>query len=149
MRVLLLCTMDDGASIMSDTATLVERPDPPNATILKPSHSTRASRLSYDTSQGRYSMLEYMEMTFSILIMCNNMKEPLVVAIDEDFNTLLGDVQRMFCISLIYSTTRIKELKIGLGTWEFGGNPSLNSGNIVAMLRLLKSRNGKDMLIAK
>lgn len=141
--------MDDSASIMSDTATLVERPDPPTAALLKPSHSTRASRLSYDTSQGRYSTLEYMELTFSLMFMCNNMRGPMVVAVDEDFNTLLGDVQRKFCGSLIYSTTRLKELKISWAARDFGSSFALNSDNIVAMLRLLKSRNGQDMILAK
>lgn len=143
-------TTDDGASIMSDTATLVEqRSDPPDAAILKPSHSTRASRISYARSQGRYSMLEYLELTFSVMFLCNNMRAPLVVAIDENFNTLLADVQRMLGGSLIYSTTRIKELRISWGGRDFGSSFLLTSGNIEAMLRLLKSRNGQDMIMAK
>ena len=40
---------DEAASIMSDTMTLVDRPDPPTATLLLPGHSTRASLLSHHT----------------------------------------------------------------------------------------------------
>lgn len=94
-------------------------------------------------------MLEYLELTFSVMFLCNNMRAPLVVAIDENFNTLLADVQRMLGGSLIYSTTRIKELRISWGGRDFGSSFLLTSGNIEAMLRLLKSRNGQDMIMAK
>ena len=139
---------DDTVSIMSDTETLVERP-PETRDLQKSSHSTRASKMFYDTQEGRYSQLEYMELTFSIMVMCNNLRGPLVVAVNESFNILLDDIQRMFSSHL--SSTKPKELRISWSSSarDFGSNFTLNSGNMVAMMRLLKSRGGVDMIMAK
>lgn len=143
---------DDTASIMSDTATLVDRTEPREpdvATMQKSSHSTRASRLFYETSQGKYSHLEYMELTFSVMVMCNNLRGPLVVAVNETFPSLLDDIRRMF--KSRFSSTEPKELRVSWssGARDFGSNFTLNSGNITAMMRLMKSRNGVDMIMAK
>ena len=152
--------MDDTRSIMSDTATLVERPETSAQILLLPGHSTRASKLSYDTSQGKYTMLEYLALTFSIMVTCNNHQGPFVVAIDEDLHTLNGDIQRAFPrwnnpLRASGSQPRIMELSVNWGQQVYGHKDFkdtksiLQKENIVAMMRLLKSRNGKDVIIAK
>ncbi len=138
---------DDARSIISDTATLVDRPVPPIETLLLPGHTTRASKLHYDTSQGKYTTLEYMELTFSIMVTYNNRRGPLVVAIDEDYNILLGDIQREF--PRLHNQLRIKELGISWGGREFGSNDVVQRKNMVAMMRLLKARGGQDMIMVK
>ena len=148
-------TVDDRPpSYMSQdiqTSTLIDRPDPPISAILKPDHSTRASRLSYATSQGRYSILEYYELTFSLLFSHNGVQKVIVVAVDEELDTLLKDIQRIFCTRLSNLSNRIKDLRVRMsGSLSFGGNGEmLHDGNITAMLRFLKSRNGADMVLAK
>lgn len=77
------------------------------------------------------------------------MRELLVVAIDEDYKTLLNDVQKAFSRSLLNSNTRIKELRVSWGQRDFESGTSLDSGNIIAMLRLMKSRGGQDVIVAK
>lgn len=93
-------------------------------------------------------MLEYMELTFSIMIMSNSLRAPVVVAIDEDISTLISDIQRMFHNRL--NTKKITELRIewcGSGaSRDFGSGFHLSSGNATAMLRFLKSRNGVDTI---
>ena len=138
---------DDAASVMSDTMTLADRPDPPTATLLLPGHSTRASLLSYHASQGKYSALEYLALTCSLMFTCNSTIKPLVVAIDEDFDILLDDIQRYFGISPGFM--RLKELHVHWGPRTFGVKGLLQRENIVAMMRLIKSRNGQDMVMAK
>ena len=136
----------------NQTSTVIDRPDPPLSAILKPDHSTRASRLSYATSQGRYSILEYYELTFSLLFSHNGVKKVIVVAVDEELNTLLKDVQRIFSTRLSLSTlsNRIGELRVSLsGIHSFGKDDALHDGNITAMLRFVKSRNGVDIVLAK
>lgn len=135
----------------SQTSTLIDRPDPPISALLKPNHSTRASRLSYATSQGRYSILEYYELTFALLFSHYGTKKVIVVAVDEDWDTLLKDIQRIFSTRLSNLSNRIKELRVVLpGVGSFGANGDiLQDGNMTAMLRYLKSRNGADMVLAK
>ena len=135
----------------SQTSTLIDRPDPSISALLKPNHSTRASRLSYATSQGRCSTLEYYELTFPLLFSHDGVKKAIVVAVDEEWDTLLKDVQRIFSTRLSNLSNRIKELRVSCsGSLSFGGNGDvLHDENITAMLRFLKSRNGADMISAK
>ncbi|KAK3172028.1 hypothetical protein OEA41_004112 [Lepraria neglecta] len=135
----------------ASAATLVDPSDPPIAAILKPSHSTCASRLAYATSIGRHSKMEYIELTFSIMVIANNLRAPIVISIDEDVETLIKDISRMFNNGLMLSTSRIKELRINWysGSQDFGSGFHLSNGNVTAMLRLLKSRGGVDTIVAK
>lgn len=148
-------TMDDRPpsymSQDSQTSTLIDRPDPPISALLKPNHSTRASRLSYATSQGRYSILEYYELTFALLFMHNGIKKVIVVAVDEELDTLLKDIQRIFTTRLSTLGNRIRELRVSIpGILSFGANGDiLQDENMTAMLRYMKSRNGADMVLAK
>lgn len=144
----------------SQTSTLIDRADPPTSTILKPDHSTRASRLSYATSQGRYSILEYHALTFPLLFSHCGRKMLIVIAVDEDLDTLINDVQRVFNTSdyqdvqRIFNTSdrsnRIRELRVT--TFTFVGRVDLlQEGNITATLRFLKARSGTetDVVLAK
>ena len=135
----------------SQTSTLIDRPDPSTQGFLKPNHSTRASGLSYATSQGQYSILEYYELTFSLLFSHNGIKKVIVVAVDEETDNLLRDVQRIFSTRLVFRSGYISQLRVTLsGLLSFGDNGDLlNDGNITAMLRFLKSRNGLDMIMAQ
>jgi len=147
-------TIDDPPPLYTNEASASSRigpSDPPLASILKPSHSTSASRLAYATSQGKYSTLEYMELTFSIIVMCNGLRAPVVVAIEEDISTLMADIQRMFHNKL--NNRKIFELRVewcgSPASRDFGSGFHLSNGNATAMLRLLKSRNGVDTISAR
>jgi hypothetical protein len=83
------------------------------------------------------------------MFLYNGRCAPLVVAIDEDLNTLLRDVQSNFSEWLITSTTIIKELKVSLACGESSGLFCLNDRNMVATMRLLKSMNGDVVIIAE
>ena len=135
----------------SQTSTLIDRPDPPISALLKPNHSTRASRLFYATSRGRYSILEYYELTFSLLFSHDGVKKAIVVAVDEELDTLLQDIRRIFSTRLSSLRNRIMDLRVSFsGPLSFGGNGDvLHDENITAMLRFLKSRNGADMISAR
>ena len=136
-------------SQMSQTSTLIDRPDPPISAILKPNHSTRASRLFYETSQGRYSILEYYELTLSLLFSRYGVKKAIVIAVDEELDILLQDIQRIFSTTLRSLTDRVELCVKVSGPLSFGGDDILHDGNITAMLRFLKSRNGADMILAR
>ena len=135
----------------SQTSTLIDRPDPPISAILKPDHSTRASRLSYATSQGRYSILEYYEPTFPLLFAHNGVKKAIVVAVDENLDILLQDVRRIFSGRISILSNQITELRVSSsGIAIFRGDAEmLVDGNVTAMLRFLKSRGGADMITAR
>lgn len=81
------------------------------------------------------------------MVMRNKLRAPLVIAIDEDFGTLMDDIERMFTSRL--NAGKVKELKVFCNSGD--SQVSLNNGNIVAWLRFLKSRNGTDMnmIVAK
>ncbi|KAL9123451.1 MAG: hypothetical protein Q9175_008363, partial [Cornicularia normoerica] len=107
----------------SQTSTLIDRPDPLTYDHLKPHHTTRASRLSYATAQGRYSILEYYELTFSLLFSYKGVKKAIVVAVGEEMDTLLKDIQRLFSTRLDGLSNRVRELRVGMsGGVSFGGN---------------------------
>ncbi|KAK4695933.1 hypothetical protein P7C71_g1903, partial [Lecanoromycetidae sp. Uapishka_2] len=133
------------------TDTPTSNSDPPLSSILKPCHSTKASRLAYATSQGRYTTLEYSELTFSIMVMVHKLRAPVVVAIDEDIDILIGDLQRMFYNGL--NNKELTELSIEWGRTaegrDFGPGLKLTNLNATAMLRLLKSRGGQDTISAR
>ena len=135
----------------NQTSTVVDRRGPPLSPPLKPHHSTRASGLSHDASQGRCSVLEYYELTFPLLISYNDVRKPIVVAVDEQFDVLLKDIERLFGIKFETLTRRVKELRVSFSNVNFGGGKGdvLNETNITAMLRLLKARNGADTIFIK
>ncbi|CAD6582975.1 MAG: hypothetical protein ASARMPRED_001118 [Alectoria sarmentosa] len=134
-------SQDDQASTTGDSA------EPSKSTVLKPNHSTRASNLSHAISQREYTKFEYLELTFPVMIFCGFF-EPVVLAIDEDHDTLLSDLQRIFNV-------RTREMRVVWGDGWGGGSMGrdlammgsvVQPGNITAMLRLLKSKNGADYI---
>lgn len=135
----------------SQTSTLTDRPNPALSAILKPNHSTRASSLSYATSQGRCSILEYHALTFAVMFSHHSIKKVMVIAVDEELDTLVKDVQRMYGSSYF---VLISQLRVDLA-YGSGNNKSVGSGerlseeNMTAYLRFIKSRNGVDMISAK
>ena len=132
----------------SQTSTLTDRPNP---ALLKPNHSTRASGLSYATSQGRYSILEYHELTFAVMFSHHSIKKVMVIAIDEELDTLIKDVQRIYGPSYFVLISQLRvDLAYGSGNNKSVGNGDrLSEENITAYLRFIKSRNGVDMITAK
>lgn len=123
----------------------------PSATpTRKPNHSTRASELLQATTEGTYMNSQYLELTFSIRIDFHSISEPVVLAIDEDYETLMHDFQTMFLGPGRYRLIEMRpiwETADGKGPLSrYYWTASMNTGNIIAMLRLLKSRNGKDYI---
>lgn len=91
--------------------------------------------------------LEYLALTFSIMTYHGRYSFPLVVAIDENYNTLLQDCKSAFRAS---GGEKIKELRIGWfnGGRSYGDNGhQLHQGNMEALLRLVKSKGGEDCLM--
>ena len=132
------------------TSTLIDRPDPPYSFLLKPNHSTRASRLFHQTSRGRYSILEYYELTFSLVFSRDGVKKAIVVAVDEELDLLLPDIRKIFETTLRSLTDRVELCVKVSGPLSFEGKDDiLDDGNITAMLRFLKSRNGADMILVR
>ncbi|CAD6594140.1 MAG: hypothetical protein ASARMPREDX12_008302 [Alectoria sarmentosa] len=124
-----------------------------------PNHSTRASRLSQATATGTYTS-QYLELTFSIMVRYGSTFEPVVIAIDEDYDTLLDDFNYIF--RQIFHSSRSLGLKKMKVVWENGWKERWNSigsreldrkwdstvetSNITAMLRLLKSQSGMSYI---
>ena len=143
------------SSQASGSAELPIRP------TLKPNHSTRASELSRATSEGMYTMSEYLKLTFSVLIWCRDSWEPIVLAIDEDYDTLFDDFHTIFGepreiaamskkpVQRRLTRMRITWGKVGAqGSWpDHHPGSYVKADNLVAMLRLLKSRNGNDYIM--
>ena len=67
--------------------------DQDNQTPIKPNISKRASQLFRGISQGDYTMSQYLELTFSVVVSCNQTFEPVVIAIDENYDDLFHDIQ--------------------------------------------------------
>ena len=85
---------------------------------------------------------------------------PVVLAIDEDYEALLNDFNQMFveptspfvpkplvkkCMTqmkVVWGKAGAQDYWVEQHTWGF----NMKSGNIIAMLRLLKSRNGLDYI---
>ena len=94
------------------------------------------------------------------MVRCHGTFEPIVVAIDEDYDILLADFDGIF--SYIFSrekSLRLNKMKV---VWEKGWKESWNSygsnyvdrqwhstvkpGNLTAMLRLLKSQSDRSYI---
>ena len=123
----------------------------PSATPTRnPNHSTRASELLRATTEGTYTTSQYLELTFSVRIDYHNISEPVVLAIDEDYEMLLHDFQTIFIgpgRNRLIQMRAIRETADGKGALShYDWKAIMNTGNITAMLRLLKSRNGKDYI---
>ena len=59
--------------------------------------STRASELSKAISEGIYTTSQYLELTFSVMVRCGGSTcYPVILAIDEGYETLLNDFDQMF-----------------------------------------------------
>lgn len=94
------------------------------------------------------------------MVRCRGTFEPVVVAIGEDYDTLLDDFDYIF--RQILPSPRPLGLKKMKVVWENGWMKSwmsidssyvdrkwhsaVNTGNITAMLRLLKSQNGMSYI---
>lgn len=123
----------------------------PSATPTRnPNHSTRASEHLRATTEGTYTTSQYLELTFSVRINYGYISEPVVLAIDEDYETLLHDFPTMFLGPGRQRSIQMRaiwETADGKGALShYYWTAIMNTGNITAMLRLLKSRNGKDYI---
>ena len=152
-------TSKDQPPIYDQASTTGSSAELPTTIALKPYHSTRASTLSHATSQGTYTTVQYLELTFSIMVFCCGTREPVVLAIDEHYDSLLHDIQHIFVKAGTAENEKViknaKKMTHMTVSWGIGGttgkpyhDPSfeVNRNNITAMLRLLKSRNGVDFL---
>ena len=97
-------------------------------------------------------MSQYLDLTFSVMVLCtaevNHLYtmiwKPVVLAIDEDYDTLLSDLGSIFV-----ADSKLTRMKV---CWEAPRGQSsswpqeadMNKETIPAMLRLLKSLNGKN-----
>ena len=132
----------------NQTSTLTDRPNP---ALLKPNHSTRTSGLSNATSQGTLSILEYHELTFAAMFSHHGVKKVMVIAIDEELDVLIKDIQRIYGPSYFLPISQLRaDLTYGvLNPKNIGNGEQLSDENITAYLRFIKSRNGVDIISAK
>ena len=124
-------------------------------------HSMRASELSTATSEGTFTTAQYLELTFSVMVRCcGSICHFVVLAIDEDYETLRNDFNQMSVeptspfvpkplvkkcmtqIKVVWGTAGAQDYWVEQHTW----GSDMKSGNIIAMLRLMKSRNGMDCI---
>lgn len=90
---------------------------------------------------------QYLDLTFAVLVEYNGIHKPMVLAIDEDPEPLFQDIRHLFDAK--DDPKKNKEMKV---TWGHGspkhgpGESKLDSRNITALLRLVKSRNGVDLI---
>ena len=84
---------------------------------------------------------EYLKATFSIMIQYGASVRPYMISVGEDYDTLMSSLRNLFDLrDRFVVQVRFKVLE---KRW---GIPNLTETNIKPMLRLLKSRNGVDML---
>ncbi len=86
-------------------------------------------------------MSQYLELTFSVVVSGNGSFEPVVIAIDENYDDLFHDIQH----TLDRPHTKMEvHWEKNWGKWmkDDGQTSEVNNSNIGAILRLLKSRNG-------
>lgn len=112
--------------------------------------------LSHDVSRGKCTTLEYLEITFSVMVFYQGTLEPVVLAIGEDYDTLLQDFHHIFANQKIKEKMKRENTRMGLmeivwwKKWGGGALPLYDSlvtcGNTIAMLRHLKSKNGMDYI---
>ena len=141
------------ASTSNDSAGPLTTP------TLMPNHSTRASELSRAPSEAIYTTSQYLELTFSIMVRSRGSTcHPVVLAIDEDYETLRNDFFQMLveptspfvpnplvkkCMTqmeVVWGKAGAQDYWVEQHIWGF----TLKSSNITAMLQLKKSRNGSD-----
>ena len=153
---------DQPPAYTSQASTARDSTAPSTTSTLKPHHSTRASELSWDTSAGSYTTSQYLELTFSVMVHCGDTFEPVVLSIDEDYEALLDDLHKIFVEPRMTASasmpkrrmkTYLSQMKVVWGkaaksefVMEPGWGSMIKTENIIAMLRLLKSRNGKDYI---
>ena len=113
----------------------------------KSNHSTAASELRRDMDSGQLKSSEYLELTFSVMIRYHGTTQPIVLAIDEEYETLFDDFEDIFDNSVM----RVQEMSVIWGKdWILQFEESrVTKSSITAMLRLLKSRNGKDYIVVQ
>lgn len=152
---------DQPPAYTSQASTAGNNPEASTTPTLKPNHSTRASELLRASFEGSCTTSQYLELTFSVMVHCGTTSEPVVLAIDEDYETLFDDFQRIFVEPPVTENAnkqkkptgrRMTQMKVAWGRAEKefvidpGWGSTMKTGNITAMLRLLKSRNGKDYI---
>ena len=78
-------------------------------------------------------------------------KKVMVIAIDEELESLIKDVQRIYGSSFFAAISQLRvELAGGLVSIKNGGSGErLSDENVTAYLRFLKARNGVDVISAK
>ena len=84
------------------------------------------------------------------MVKYGSISEAVVLAIDEDYETLFDDIHTILLGSGRRSMTRMRAFWGTPGGkadwWGYEWQAVMNTGNITAMLRLLKSRNGVDYI---
>ena len=103
-------------------------------------HTRRALQHMQDVSTRAITMTQYFDHTFSILVSSRATREPVVMSINEDYEALVHDLSSMFGNARLISVDWGKDLPYANSVHE------LNTKNTTAMLRLLKSRSGKDWI---
>ena len=120
---------------------------------LKPHHSTCASSHSFGDKA-------YLDFTFSVMVECNGHHMPMVVVIDEVCDKLFHDIQNLYAKTDHAKVSKWKndpkkdeENKKNMRVVWGHGCPKyaseefvLDDSNLVATLRLVKSRNGVDVI---
>ena len=84
------------------------------------------------------------------MINCYGARAPVVLAIDEDITILKDDIKNIFRNQ--FHTKNITDVRVdwcGTPASRDFGSVSLTPKNTTAVLRLLKSRGGVDMINAK
>ena len=108
-------------------------------------------------------MSQYLELTFSVMVQYRNSWGPVVIAIDEDYDTLLDDFHHMFVEPKMTETANMPKRPMNRAMpsmtvqWEKGyldawvlsnrqKSSVVHTGNIIALLRLLKSQSGMNFI---
>lgn len=117
----------------------------------EPHHSTRALSLARNGDGDRF-----LDLTLSVMVEWNGHHMPMVLAIDEECETLFDDIQNVYAKTndakerkRKNDDSKKKHMKVvwGQGFYKDVTEESvLDDSNMVATLRLLKSRNGADLI---
>ena len=121
---------------------------------LKPHHSTRASSLSQLTDLRRYTPSEYLDLTFSVMVEYNGKFQPMIITMNEEREPLFQDIRHLLAKKDEEYDPEKKDMPKMKVVWGHGrpkNSPEeieLENSNIIAMLRLVRSRNGVDYIAA-
>lgn len=105
-------------------------------------HTSRALKLAADLWQMEFPQVEYLGLTFPIMVNYNDQLHPVVVSVAEEFEDLCRDLGFMFGIQGAISLRVLFE-RVG-NDWR---PHYLGPQNTRLMLRLLRTRAGVDTLM--